>query len=307
MGKPHLATMRAGYREAKRVIKHGPSYLWRRYIGPARIVDTEAIHTETAGDVTVCVVTSRKDWQACLWALVSFYKLSGLRLPLLIYSDGTLAASHIRRLASVFPEARIVTPAAAEPTVSNALSGYPNCMRYRSVNFFARRNLDLPILCGSPFMLGLDSDVFFLKRPEELIRHLETIRPGRFVFLRDFQDAYFASRSDIRKNFDVDIAPQVNCGITLVDVSAFDFPRLEHWLGKPGVLNHIWAEQALWAMYAGRERTQLLSREYDVSMSPHIEPRTVVKHYIGPIRDFMYTEGIPHLVRCLEPRPSQRR
>src|SRR5208337_901720 len=151
------------------------------------------------------------------------YELSGLRLPLLIYSDGTLGEKHFRHLARVFPDARIVTPAAVETVISNVLSGYPNCTKYRSVNFFARRNLDLPILCGSPFMLGLDSDVLFLKRPEELIKHLDTIRPGRFVFLRDFQDAYFASRLEIVKAFDVEIAPQVNCGITLADVSDFDF------------------------------------------------------------------------------------
>jgi hypothetical protein len=53
-------------------------------------------------------------------------------------------------------------------------------------------------------------------------------------------------------------------------------------------------------MYAGQERTEILGKEYEVTMSPYIEPVTVVKHYITPIRDFMYTQGIPYLERYLE-------
>jgi len=30
----------------------------------------------------------------------------------------------------------------------------------------------------------------------------------------------------------------------------------------------------------------------------------VVKHYIKPIRDFMYMRGIPYLSRCLEQVPD---
>ena len=277
-GKNDLVRFRAGYREIRRIVKHGPTYPWQRYVAPARILKTKSIHTDIAGDVTICVLTSRKDWQACLWALVSFYELSGLRLPLLIYSDGTLAARHIQHLARVFPEARIVTLAAAEAAVSNALSGYPNCMSFRTAQIYARKIIDLPILCGSPFMLMLDSDVLFLKRPEQLIRHLEAKRPGHFVFLRDVQDAYFTSRLDIKRTFDVDIAPRVNCGMMFADVSSFEYSKLERWLGQPGVQSHAWAEQTLWAMYAGQERTEILGREYDATEWPHIEPGTVVKH-----------------------------
>ncbi len=300
MGTLFIAMMRAGYREAKRIIKHGPSYPWRRYIAPAKILQTDAICTETEGSVTVCVLTSRKDWQACLWSLVSFYELSGLRLPLLIYSDGTLGEHELGHLGTVFPTARIVSSAEGETAVSKSLSGYPNCMRFRSAQVYARKIIDLPILCGSPFMLMIDSDVLFLKRPAELMKHLLSNRRGRFVFLRDFQDAYFASGLDIKTTFDIEISPRVNCGIMFADVSNFEYGKLERWLGQSGVQDHPWAEQTLWAMYARQERTDLLGKEYDVTLWPHLEPDTVVKHYIRPIREFMYVEGIPHLIRCLE-------
>jgi hypothetical protein len=299
--RQELATLRAGYREIKRLVKHGPSYPWRRYVAPAEILKAKAIHTDRSGEVTVCVLTSRRDWLSCLWSLVSFYEFSGLQLPLLIYSDGTLAESQLREMARVFPEARILSSAQGEAAVLNQLSGYPNCVRFRGALLYGRKLIDLPILSGSRLVLILDSDVLFLQRPDELMRHLVPNGSRHFVFERDMQDAYFAPRGEIQERFNVDIASCVNTGIMVADVSRFDYAKIEQWLGDGLVENHPWAEQTLWAMYAGRERTVLLGEGYDVTMSAHIEANTVAKHYIGPIRDFLYMEGIPYLSRYLEP------
>ena len=306
MGKPYLAKMRAGYREAKRVIKHGPTYPWRRYIAPASILHKQAIRVENAGDVTLCVLTSRNDWQPCLWSLVSFYELTGLRLPLLIYSDGSLDGNHVARIKSIFPDAGIIDPAAADAAVAGSLSQFPNCRGFRLAQPCARRIIDLPILCKSKSILMLDSDILFFSRPEELVGQIESARSGRFVFERDMQDAYFDSRASIRERFNIEVAAQVNCGIMLADISNFDYARIEGWLGLAAIEKHPWAEQTLWAMYAGQGRTTFLGKEYDVTMSEQIKSKTVMKHYIKPIRDFMYTQGIPHLIRCLDQGQSSR-
>jgi hypothetical protein len=293
--------MRAGYREVRRVIRHGPSYPWRRYVAPARILKGIRIRTDEAADMTVCALTSRNDWLMCLWALVSFYRFSEVRLPLLIYSDGSLNKRHAERIRSVFPDARIVDPVMADAAVAGTLAAYPNCGQFRSAQPCARRIIDLPILCKSKSMLMLDSDVLFFRRPEELMKHLNEGRGGHFVFERDPQDSYFDSRENIRKSFDVEIAPRVNCGILVADIANFDYAQIEKWLANDAFAKkHHWAEQGLWAMYAGASRTAFLSETYDVSLSAEIEPNAVMKHYIKPIRDFIYTSGIPHLSRCLE-------
>jgi hypothetical protein len=231
---------------------------------------------------------------------VSFYELSGLRLPLLIYSDGTLGVNQIRSMARVFPDARIVSPADTETAISAALSRYPNCIRFRSDQVYSRKIIDLPIVCGSPFLLTLDSDVLFFSRPDELIRQIESVRSGCFVFERDAEESYFESRENILKTFNVSIASRVNSGIMLADIARFDFARIDGWLGADSVRKHQWVEQTLWAMYAGEARTTFLGEFYDVTTSAKIEPGTVAKHYITPIRDFMYMDGIPHLSRVLE-------
>jgi hypothetical protein len=294
-----LAAIRAGYREVRRVMKHGPGYPWRRYIGPTKILKARAIQTQISGDITVCVLTSRRDWFSCLWSLVSFYEFSGLQLPLLIYSDGTLGENHERELAKIFPNARFVSSSAGEALVAKELFCYPNCMRFRRLQPYARKITDLPVLGGSPYVLIFDSDVLFLKRPEELIQYLGPNLSGRFVFERDYQEAYFDTADEIKRTFDVDIASRVNVGIIAADVSNFDYAKIERWLAKEEIAQHPWAEQTLWAMYAGREQTALLGGAYDVTMATHVEPETVAKHYISPIREYLYTEGIPYLERRL--------
>jgi len=299
--KSYMATMKAGYREVRRVIRHGPAYPWRRYVAPTRILKTVELHTDVAGDTTVCVLTSRTDWLMCLWALVSFYKFSGVRLPLLIYSDGSLTSHHRQRIQRIFPKAKIVDPTIADAAVCETLAQFPNCLQFRRMQPCARRIIDFPILCETASMLMLDSDVLFFHRPDELLSCLNGASRGNFVFERDPQDSYFNSRENIQKSFDIGVAPRVNCGIMVADLTHFDYARIEQWLGNAAFLKkHHWAEQGLWAMYAGEARTQFLGESYDVSLSAEIEPDAVMKHYIKPIRDYIYTQGIPHLDCCLE-------
>jgi hypothetical protein len=296
----YLVRMKAGYREVKRVFRYGPRYPWRRYVVPARILKGIRIHTAETGDITVCTLTSRNDWLMCLWALASFYKFSGVRLPLLIYSDGSLTSRHVAAIKGVFPNARIVDPAAADSVVVGALATFPNCRQFRQMQPCARRIIDFPILCRTKSMLMLDSDVLFFEPPEELMKCLNRAGRGNFVFERDPQDSYFDSRENIRKSFHVDVAPRVNCGIMVADIADFDYARIERWLANDAFLKkHHWAEQGLWAMYAGEARTTFLSEPYDVDLSAEIQPNAVMKHYIKPIRDFIFMSGIPHLSRSL--------
>ncbi len=273
-----------------------------KYVSSRSILDMEPIKTDSASSVTVCVLTSKSDWKACLWSLASLYILAGIQNALLIYDDGTLTRYARNCILQVFPAARIIDRRSVDNVMSRVLSAYPNCLSFREAQPCARRIMDYPIVCGSPHVLMLDSDIFFFSPPKELARHIQNPQAGRFIFEQDCQDAYFAPRDHIRNDFGVDVAPHVNCGIMLADVANFDYGKVEGWLGKPGVMKHPWAEQTLWAMYAGYDRTDLLGTEYDVTMSPHIGTDTGMKHYIKPIREFMYTEGIPHLRSMFQAR-----
>ena len=192
--------------------------------------------------------------------------------------------------------------------VADELSHYPNCARFRGLSPYARKIIDFPVLSKSKSILILDSDVLFFRRPDELVELLEGESSQQFVFQRDSVDSYFDSRENIQKVFDVQIASRVNSGIVIADVEQFDYARLDSLIGR-GTFEyaHHWAEQTLWAMYAGVERTILLSEPYDLTMSTEIKPDTVMKHYVKPIRDFIYTDGIPRLISEFHERGVFRR
>lgn len=298
----NLLWLRKTYSEMRRCSKYGPLYPWYRYIAPAAIFRTRAIHTESVSEVTVCVLTSRGDWIPCMWSLVSFYQLTNLRPALLIYSDGTLRERHKQKILAVFPNAMIADPEMTNENVLAKLASFPNCLEFRVTQPCARRIIDFPVLCKTKYIVMLDSDIVFLDVPEELKVHLEHPKEGRFVFERDFQNAYFAPPEVIKDDFGVDVSAHINCGIMMADVSEFNYCNLEKWLERREIMKHPWAEQTLWAMYAGADRSELLGMEYDVTMSPKIDPGSIMKHYIKPIRDFMYTDGIPRLKSILTKR-----
>ncbi len=294
--------LRSACRQLELTAEHGPLYPWRRSVFPRRILAARPIHTETSGDIKVCVLTSRKDWLLCLWSLVSFYEFSGRRDPLAVFCDGTLLPRHVAAIRRVFPDARIITRSWADKVVPGILTSYPRCSEYRAALPYAAKIIDFPSLCHSPFLLVLDSDVLFFREPVELKLHLAARRPGRFVFLRDYQDAYFAPRHQILAEFGLDLPPAANSGVLFGDVSGYRYDWLEKWLTRPEVRSHCWSEQTLWAMYASRKDFHVLGNDYVVRTGCCVPSRVVLRHYVTPVRDLMYVEGIPHVARLLHAR-----
>jgi hypothetical protein len=141
----------------------------------------------------------------------------------------------------------------------------------------------------------LDADVLFLRRPDELIGCMESLGGGTFVFQKDIQNAYFAEPAEIDQRFGVKVPEQANVGIMFADVHQFDYARVEAWLHQADLMRHSWAEQTLWTMYAGNERAKLLGDGYSVTLEKGVGRDRVVKHYISPIREFIYTEGLPEV------------
>ncbi len=288
-------TARATYRYLRLLAKHGPLYPFWKSMFPRRILSTEPIRTGLWGDPTVCVLTSAIDWLPCLWTLVSFYRFSGRRDPLVIYGDGSLTAEHAEAILRIFPNARILDRSCTDVAMVPVLKEYPLCREYRAAQPFALRILDFPRIVESRFILMLDSDVLFFDEPTELVDRVADRTPGDFVFQNDMQDAYALPRAHIARDLGLDVPPALNCGIMLADVADFRYEWIEEWLALPGMLTHGWSEQTLWAMYAARHRPFRLSDDYALVCSRGISQSMAAKHYVKPIRDLLYVEGIPHL------------
>ena len=268
----------------------------------AAILRARPIQTDTAGDVAVCICANRKEWKACLWALVSFYEFAQVKFPLVIYDDGTLSRSSHKVILELFPNASIVDRRCADLIITRALAEYPNCLRFRHEHPRARHTVDLPLLCGSRRILMLDDGVLFVGLPERLLENLRDYEPGQCVFGWGTGDSYACSQKQIFERLGAKVGERVNCEIMLADISEFSYELLEQWLHRNEIKNHSWMEQTLWAIYAGRGRTVFLERKYDVTVCPTVQPACFLKRFFRPLRKAIYSESISRVRRELENR-----
>ena len=79
---------------------------------------------------------------------------------------------------------------------------------------------------------------------------------------------------------------------------SISFELLEEFLSVPELLEgHFWLrEQTLFALCSSKHGAEHLPGEYRVSLEKGIHGRPV-KHYVGAIRQLMYSEGMRKLTR----------
>ena len=132
-----------------------------------RILGTPPLRTPTRGPGEVRVLTWRRDWVNCLWALKSFYRFDPGDLPLVIH-DGGLSATAARTLLRHFPDATYVPIASADAEVGAALQrrGLARCLAYRALNPTCRKLFDFYYLSKTEYVVTFDSDVLFFSRPD---------------------------------------------------------------------------------------------------------------------------------------------
>jgi hypothetical protein len=85
----------------------------------------------------------------------------------------------------------------------------------------------------------------------------------------------------------------------LVHRDTYQFAYFEDWLRLPGILSHTHRiEQTLVGLACSRAGHEFLPDEYDVSLDPPGD-NPVVKHYTGPIRSLLYSDGFGRVVTGL--------
>ena len=274
----------------RRAGREGYLHAFRRWMLWRRILKTAPITTGTEGDTEVRLMCYYLDYLCAIWALKSFYRAAGVRYPLSIQIQGRAPARVERILRRHFPDARIVTQGAADSEVERHLvdCGWMRLLEARRANQYIQKLTDNVIMSGFPYILLLDSDVLFFRKPEELLAF-----EGDHIFQQDFESTYV-----IEKAAGVRVAPRLNAGImkfrpasiSLARCNAYlaDFPKYEGWL-----------EQTLLALHASETNTaNILPPTYLISFDRNINPDTLVaRHYAGPTRPLMTEEGMPWLIR----------
>lgn len=291
----------------RRAQREGLANALGRYRLWTKILGTPPVQTDEVREgarVEVHVLCYERDYLCALWALKSFYHFAQVRYPLVVHVQGRATRLMTGRLKRHFPSARLVLQREADAVVEDRLAarGLMRLIEARRRNPFMLKLTDFVVTCRAVNLLTLDSDILFFRRPSELVAAAAADAPVPFsLFQRDPASAYNISEERARTELGVELAPRVNTGITLSARASLDLARCDAFLAHPDVARSTgWIEQTLHALAASeRGRVKYLPDSYLVSLSPHADPCALVaRHYAGPSRPLLTTEGMTALVRA---------
>jgi hypothetical protein len=275
---------------------------WRLW---SRILDTPPIVTNPADrntPVEVHILCYERDYLCALWALKSFYHFGRVTYPLVIHLQGDVPRRVTTRLHRHFPGARVIVQVEADSTVESWLRsrGLVRLLAARQRNPFMLKLTDFPVLSESTRLLTLDSDVLFFRLPAELLAAANA--PSLMsLFQRDPESTYNISEESALSELGIRLAPKVNTGIMVFPRESLDLFRCDEYLGHPDVARPSgWIEQTLHALCASAHGgVAYLPDSYLVSLETDVNLESLVaRHYAGPSRPLLTSEGMRHLVRA---------
>jgi hypothetical protein len=274
-------------------------WLWSRILRTPPIV-TDPVSPEAP--VEVHVLCYARDYLCAVWALKSFYHFARVTCPLVIHVQGDVPRRVAVRLQRHFPVARVIPQAEADAAVESWLRGrgLGRLLAARQRTPFMLKLTDFPVLSQCTHLLTLDSDVLFFRLPAELLAAVRT--PSAVtLFQRDPESTYNISEERALSELDIRLAPKVNTGIMVFPRDSLDLFRCEEYLGHPDVARPSgWIEQTLHALCASEHgRVAYLPDSYLVSLETDVNLESLVaRHYAGPSRPLLTSEGMRHLVRA---------
>lgn len=246
-----------------------------------------------------------------IWAIKSFYYYAEVDWPLVIHDGGNLSAAIRSRLQTHFPDAWIVGAEEADRLVEAKLQlgRYSATIAGRRACNLMKKALDFALLAAAPRVLFLDSDVLFFARPRELVNRAKQEASG-IVIMRDYQNSYSIDRAAALGNFGVPLPECINSGLGILPVRDVDLGFIEGVFSS-GLLpldKDGFAEQTLLALVASRAGFAYLPEEYCVvtGQANIGAARQIARHYVGPVKQLFFSEGVPHLVRTTRSLRSRK-
>ena len=180
-----------------------------------------------------------------------------------LFDDGSLDESDAAQFRRYFPNTRIVAQAQIAANLDAVLpeSRFPFLRRLRLSYIHLRKLTDIQTL-GAGWRVVLDSDVFFFRRPAQLLELVE--RPAWF-HMQDCMPSYGAPVETLSALAGAPVHPQANVGICHVDGGAIDWDFVEHCarvlLHRHGFSYYL--EQALMAILMAQHNAVALdAHEY---------------------------------------------
>jgi hypothetical protein len=271
------------------------------------ILKTPAIHTESViegrrgtAPIGVHILGHDAHLLAALWTLKTFYHYAGVNYPLTVHLQGQNTRQMCSLFRRHFPESRLVTQDAADVVVEPWLQahGLHRLLAMRRQFFLMMKLIDLRLLARTPFVLYLDTDVLFFRRPDDLMILPADVPAAPHLLMRDDFLSYRITPDRARTDLGVDLVPLANTGVMRLITDDIDLAACERFMMHPDLAHQHWhLEQTLHALNASAQgRLELLPNSYAMSEGLLTTPGLIARHYISPIRPLFVDEGIAHLL-----------
>jgi hypothetical protein len=273
--------------------KRGLLGVWHYHRTLNRVLDLRFPKPGSDSDTEIHVVTGREYWKLGLWMLASFFYTTKRSWPVTIHDDGTCSSSDIASMSTVVPFARIVSRADADQHLHKQLEAFPKTHHLRSTFPLLLKLTDTTLLRQSSQCLVLDCDLLFFKEPVEILTWSATAEHN--LFLTDIADASAVPPAQINSLLGVNMLENLNSGLCALRPDFLDLDLMERALTKTALIDapRRWTvEQTLFAILAGQRSSKLLPSRYLVSSEKRAPKSTVMRHYIGKVRDSFYAEGL---------------
>ena len=285
----------------KYIFSRGDKCIYYENIYARNILETKPIACDAEGPFEVHALTCEKDLVNTLWSLKTFYHFSETKPRLVIYEDGSLSEDSINILSGHFLNSQLVRRDQFHHDMNDLLKAHSLSLEYSKLKrFYCAIKLFGPMCYSrSEHLLYFDSDVLFLRKPCELLEHIENGFP---FFMSDYQNAYFRSVDILTDLLDVKIEHKVNAGLfhvakkDLVDNMDLVESYFEKFSGLDNRARKVNRhEQTLIAILLSKANALRLSSNYQISKKP-ITDETISHHFVNDgSRPHFYTAGLSFL------------
>jgi len=285
------------YLKLKQRYQHGLRPLYYMEKVRPRILDTVPMENTVNDACELHVLTWKGDWLNVIWMLKSLIHFGEIDYKLCIHEDGSLGQYEIETIQKHFPAARVIDRGKADSDLTHRLRGLPRSLEYRRQNPLALKVYDFSFYLESDRMLLLDSDILFFSRPVVLLDRIANVEYKLNSFNKDWTNGYSIDHSRVSPTLDFRFPELINSGLGLLHKGVVDIDQCEEFLGLPDIMSHHHRiEQTLIALCASKSGFEFLPGEYDVHLDDFVIHHCE-RHFTGPIRHRMYSEGIRHLVK----------
>jgi hypothetical protein len=217
-------------------------------------------------------------------------------VPVYLHDDGSLTKSDISLLDNI-KNVILIDRKEADKEIEQYIKNYPNCMSYRlgknPINLWHKiKTFDYYYFSKSKKILGLDTDLLFMKKPENIINLINSNTPFYFP---DVQSSYcFNEPKD-----EIPVFKSVNTGLIYIpspdyyNIESLEF-ALTNLVGKGVNYFPSWIEQSAFAhmFYNDGRYVSLGLNEYRIPYFQSVDIKKIeCLHFVSypPVRELYKT------------------